>query len=130
MGKIVTLRNEVFDYAKKNYNTTPEYLWKRFPEYAVLRHNDNRKWYALIMNISKMKLGNFPDITVDIINLKLSDPLALELLTQQEGYFRGYHISRGNWVSVLLDGSVGIDEIYSLIDESFAVTAKKKKKSC
>ena len=65
---------------------------------------------------------------MDIINLKLSDPLAAELLTQQEGYFRGYHISRGNWVSVLLDGSVSMDDIFGLIDESFAVTAKKRKK--
>jgi len=128
MEEYVTHRSEVFDYAKNKYNTEPEYLWERFSGYAVLRHEDNRKWYALIMNITKRKLGNFPDEPVDIINLKLSDPLAAELLTQQEGYFRGYHISRGNWVSVLLDGSVSMDDIFGLIDESFAVTAKKRKK--
>lgn len=128
MDNFFTYRNEIFEYARNKYNTLPEYLWERFPDYAVLRHKDNRRWYALIMNISKMKLGNYPDIPVDIINLKLSDPLAVDLLTQQEGYFRGYHIKRGNWISVLLDGSVGFDEICTLIDESFAATGKKKKK--
>ena len=121
-------REKIIEHIRKKYKAKDEYLWERFPGYAVLRHEDNRKWYALIMNITKRKLGNFPDEPVDIINLKLSDPLAAELLTQQEGYFRGYHISRGNWVSVLLDGSVSMDDIFGLIDESFAVTAKKRKK--
>ena len=52
MRKIIgSLRNEVFAYTKKKYGTMPEYLWARFPDYAILRHEDNRKWYGLIMNI-------------------------------------------------------------------------------
>ena len=46
--------------------------------------------------------------------------------TQQDGIFKGYHISRGNWVSVLLDGTVSLETVYSLIDISFRVTLNKK----
>ena len=46
-----TLREDVLRYAKGKYRTEPEYLWRRFPHYAVLRHEDNRKWYGLIMDI-------------------------------------------------------------------------------
>ncbi len=45
---------------------------------------------------------------------------------QQDGIFKGYHISRGSWISILLDGTVSLEAIYGLIDESFAVTLGKK----
>ena len=37
---------QVFEYVFTQYGTQPEYLWKTHPDYAVLRHADNRKWYA------------------------------------------------------------------------------------
>ena len=126
MSDFFSLRLKIFSYAKEKYNTEPEYLWAKFPDYAVLRSDNNRKWYALIMDIPKNKLGNFGSEKVDIINLKMSDPLAVELLTQKEGFFRGYHISHGNWISVLLDGTVPVEEILPLIDESFNAVSGKK----
>ena len=53
---------------------------------------------------------------------------AADWLAQQEGFFPGYHISRGSWVSILLDGTVPQEEIFLRIDESFAVTAAKPKR--
>ncbi len=49
-------REEIFEYVKKQYNTSPEYLWDKYPLYAVLKHNDN-KWYGIIMNVPKEKIG-------------------------------------------------------------------------
>ncbi|MCD8082608.1 MAG: hypothetical protein LUE86_03515 [Clostridiales bacterium] len=46
-------RQQIFDYAKGKYGTTPEYLWMRYPAYAVLRHQDNEKWYGVVMNVPK-----------------------------------------------------------------------------
>lgn len=49
---------QIFDYAANQYTTQPEYLWEKYPEYAILRHgNAKGKWYALIGKIRKMKLG-------------------------------------------------------------------------
>ncbi len=123
-----SLRDEVFAYAKKKYKSKPEYLWAKFPDYGILRHSDNKKWYALIMNITYEKIDPERSGPVDILNVKLGDPLLRDLLIQQEGYYIGYHISRGSWLSVALDGTVALGEITNLIDMSFDATASNKKK--
>ena len=97
-------REKIFRYAKKKYGVEPDYPLPIAPSFPVLRHADNRKWFALIMDVPKEKLGLHGADRVDIINVKLSDPLLVDLLVHQEGYFRGYHIRGGNWVSILLDG--------------------------
>jgi len=65
---------------------------------------------------------------VDIINVKLGDPLLVDLIIHQEGYFKGYHIRGGNWVSILLDGTVPFKDVCRMVDESFLTTASKQKK--
>lgn len=123
-----SLRGEVLSYAKKKYNAEPEYLWMRYPDYAVLRHSDNGKWFGIIMNVGRKKLGLDGDEAVDIMNVKIADPLLLDLLVKQPGYFRAYHMSKTGWISVLLDGSVPFEEICRWIDESCRATASAKKK--
>ena len=123
-----SLRDKIFEYAKDKYRSEPEYLWIRFPDYAVFRHEDNKKWFALIMDVPKEKLGLSGSERVDILNVKLSDPFLVDFLVAQAGYMRGYHISRGNWISILLDGTVPFEDICRWIDESYTVTASKQKK--
>ena len=122
----MTLRAQVFDYVKKKYRAEPEYLWLRYPDYAVFRHADNEKWFALVMDVPRQKLGLDGAERVDILNVKLSDPLLVDLLLRQPGYLRGYHISRGNWISILLDGSVPFADLCQWLDESYATTAAKR----
>lgn len=121
----MTLRNEIFKYVKKKYGTEKEFLWRKFPNYAILRHNDNKKWYALIMNIPKEKLGLGGKEIVDILNLKIGDIEFKNTLVAKKGYFDGYHLSKKSWISILLDGTVKLKEIYNLIDISFMSTASK-----
>ena len=123
----MTLRAQVFDHIKQYYQAQPEYLWLRFPDYAVFRHADNRKWFCLVMDIPRQKLGLDGEEIVDILNVKLSDPLLVDLLIHQPGYFRGYHISRGNWISILLDGSVPFADICQWLEESYHTTAAKRR---
>ena len=122
----VSMRAEIFEYVKKKYHTEPEYLWMRFPGYAVLRHTDNKKWYAIVMNIKGSKLGLDSEDQVDVLNLKIDDPLFYDIQIHKSGYFPGYHSSKGKWVSLLLDGTVSMEEICPLIDMSFLATAPKK----
>ena len=117
-------RKKLFKYVNEKYGTTPEYLWARFPDYAVLRHSDNRKWYAIIMDVSADKLG-LDGQKADILNVKLDDELLTDMLTQREGFFPAYHSRQRSWISVLLDGTVQFNEICELIDISYNVTASK-----
>jgi len=120
-------RKTIFDYANKKYKSTPEYLWVKYPDCAVLRHNDNNKWYAIIMTVTKDKLGLEGTEKVDIMDLKC-EPEMIDYLRMTKGIFAGYHMNKRNWISVLLDDSLDEGMIYNLLDMSFLLTEDKKKK--
>ena len=61
---------KILQYAQEQYGSDPEYLWDNYPEFAVLRRRDNKKWYALLMNISKKKLGLDGDEMVEVVDLR------------------------------------------------------------
>ena len=56
-------RQQIFTYAKTKYGTEPDYPWS--DTNAVLRHRDNRKWYGLVMEVGREKLGISGDGLVD-----------------------------------------------------------------
>lgn len=35
-------RDSIFHYVKEKYQTEPEYLWAKFPDYAVLRKRSKK----------------------------------------------------------------------------------------
>ena len=123
-----SIRDEVLKYVRKKYKASPEYLWKRYPDYAVFRHEDNRKWFAIIMNVDADKLGLPGSERLDIIDVKIDDLMLRDILLQQEGFLPGYHMNKGSWMTILLDGTVSLNEICNMIDASFLDTASKKKK--
>jgi len=44
-------RDEVIAYAQDRYGAEPEYLWEKAPTGFVLRHQSNRKWFAVSMDV-------------------------------------------------------------------------------
>ena len=110
-------REEIYEYVKKQYGTVPEYLWKESPESAVLRH-PNGKWYAVLMQVEKSKLGLEGDTKVDIIDVKC-DPDMVGLLTQTYGFLPGYHMNKKYWITMLLDGTVSEAKILDFLDMSY-----------
>lgn len=122
------MRKEIFKYVKIKYEIEPDYPFSTAPTYPVLRHGDSRKWFALIMEVPGEKLGLTGTGYVDIINVKLGDPMLVDMIVRQPGYFYGYHIKRSSWMSILLDGTVPFEEICRWIDESYAVTASGRKR--
>ena len=84
----------------EKYGTSPEYLWKSFPEYAVLRHSKNKKWYGVVMNVSGDKLSLESEKTIDIIELKCSPLMKGSVLS--DGILPAYHMNKNHWISVLL----------------------------
>jgi len=121
-------RQTITEYIKKKYGVLPEYLWKRYPDYAVFRHEDNNKWFALTAGVFGAKLGMDGDATVDVINLKIDDLFFRDMLIREDGIFPGYHMNKQHWISVLLDGTVSGQRIFDLLDMSFFATASAKKK--
>ena len=110
-------REEIYEYVKKQYGTVPEYLWKESPESAVLRHK-NGKWYAVLMQVEKSRLGLEGDTKVDILDVKC-DADMVGLLTQTYGFLPGYHMSKKYWITMLLDGTVSEAKILDFLDMSY-----------
>ena len=122
------MRDKLIAHIQKEYGVSPERLWMRFPDYLVFRREDSRKWFALIMDIPKSRLGLRGEEIADVLNVKVADPFFADLLIGQKGIFPGYHMGRGNWISVLLDGTVPFDEICGLLAESYALAASGQQK--
>jgi predicted DNA-binding protein (MmcQ/YjbR family) len=122
------LKDSIFAYIKKKYSVLPEYPWKKYDSYAVFRHVDNNKWFALMMDISREKLGLSGTDCVSVINLKIADRFFKEMLQQQEGIMPAYHMNKQHWITVLLDGTVEETQVCNLIDSSFLATASANAK--
>lgn len=128
MKKQSITREDIYEYVQQKFDTVPEHLWMSLPLYAVLRRADNKKWYAIIMNISKNKLGLESNEQIDVMDIKCN-PLMREILLSQNGFMPAYHLNRNNWITVLLDGSADRETVFNLIDESYEIAKGKSKKA-
>jgi predicted DNA-binding protein (MmcQ/YjbR family) len=124
--KSVSLRKAVLDYALRKYGTRPEYPWQRLPDYCVLRHAENRKWFAIVMNVRYEKFGIAKDGYTDILDIKVFPALSGSIC-RSRGFYSGYHMQKGGWITVLLDGTVDKKQICSLLDMSYEITAGVRK---
>lgn len=122
----MTLREFLFQYAKNTYGTEPEYLWTKSPDSAILRHSNNKKWYAAVLDVSADRLGLPHNRIVDVLNVKCS-PLEIGSLLQKQGYLPAYHMNKTHWISILLDGSVPKEEVFFFLDKSYELTGNKPK---
>ena len=121
-------RQTVFDYMKKKYKVLPEYPWRRYDGNAVFRHTDNKKWFALVMDVQREKLGLSGKDEIDVVNLKVDDMFFRDMIIREDGIMPAYHMNKMHWITVLLDGTVADDRVFELIDMSFMATASAKKK--
>lgn len=121
-----SLKENIINEAKKRYKSVDEHLWAKAPNDFILRRSDNNKWFAVVMNIDGGKLGLDSGKRVDILDVK-ADAEMIALLAGTPGYFPGYHMNKSCWLTVLLDGTVESENIFSLLETSFALTAPKKK---
>ncbi len=120
-------RDKLEKFIIENYNVEPDYPWLKSPNHAVFRHSGNRKWFALIMDIPKNKLGLPETDITDVVNFKC-DPLLIGPLLKEKGVFPAYHMNKEYWVTIALDGSVNDDTIKMLLDMSYDVTKPKPRR--
>lgn len=114
--------NLVIKYIEEKYDSPAEFLWKKTPEACIFRKKDNSKtggkWFAALLAVPKSKIGLSGDEIIEIIDLK-AKPEKIQKIVDNKKYFEGYHMNKKHWFTICLDGSVHIDEIKTLIDESY-----------
>lgn len=120
-------REELEAYIRNHYATLPDYPWADTPRAAVFRHVANRKWFALMMEVPRDKLGLAGTEKLDIVNFKC-DPILISSLRGETGIFPAYHMNKASWITVALDGSVQAKTIELLLDVSYELTKPKPRR--
>ena len=107
---------------QEKYSNQLEYLWEKSPDTAVLRHEDNQKWYAILMRIPWDRLDKGREGLVEAVNLK-HDQVA-DLLSQN-GIYPAFHMNKHYWISLPLDDTLTDEKVLELFERSWFLTSKK-----
>ena len=113
-------------FMQENCGAQPEFLWKRYPDYAAFRVKENRKWFAVIMHVSRSRLGLPGPGSVEVINLKDTPQEVKSGLRRMA--FCGLIIWTGkNWYTVCLNDTVEDRQIEALVSRSYALVRSKRR---
>ena len=119
-------KQQFFEYCLSTYGTSPDYPFDEDFETAVLRHGGNRKWFALVMRVSRRKFGFDSDEVVEVVNLKLPTEM-FGSFGAEDGVYPAYHMNKLHWISVLLPDAPD-DVVQFLVNVSFEATKAKRKR--
>ena len=114
-------------YCLSTYDTSPGYPFDEDFETAVLRHADNKKWYAIVMRVSRRKFGLDSDEVIDVVNLKLPTEM-FGSFGAADGVYPAYHMNKLHWISVLLPDAPD-NVVQFLTNVSFEATRAKPKRA-
>ena len=116
------IKQEFLEYCLDTYGTSPDYPFDDWMESAVLRHADNRKWYAIVMKVSRRKFGFESDEVIDVVNLKLPTEM-FGSFGATDGVYPAYHMNKLHWISVLLPDAPD-DVVQFLVNVSYEATRR------
>ena len=107
---------DLINYIKKTYKDIPDNPWE--DENMVIRHANNKKWYGLIMTIDKSKVTDGNGL-IEVLNVKINNP---DSIIDNKRIFPAYHMTKKSWITIILDGRLSNEEVFSLIDISYDLT--------
>ena len=117
-------RQELIAYIFDEYSVEPDFPFRMDDVTCVFRHIDNRKWFGIAMVIPYRTIGINKPGDVDILNVKC-DPVMMGSLRGKSGFCPAYHMNKDKWITILLDGSAGQEDIKALLAMSYSMTAMK-----
>lgn len=124
--------NRIAREAEALFGDKIDFPFSTAPTYGVFRNPENRKWYGIIMNIPKSKIENSgraaslsaEEAIVEVINVKIDPEKSIEL-KKRRGFYDAYHMSKKNWITIALDGSVSDSLIVDLLKKSRALVSPR-----
>lgn len=111
-------------YISETYGTAGERLFAKHPGFCVFRHLGNRKWFAVLMEIPRAKLGLPGGGVVCVVNVKCDERL-IGSFRMEPGIYPAYHMSKAHWLTLALDGTVPDDKLKFLLEMSYGLTRGK-----
>ena len=136
------IHKKYVDFIERQFNCKAEFPWaekggevrdlgaderasaaaKRYSDAAVFRC-PNKKWFALVMEISYKNLGLASDEKVFAVNLK-ADPKRVPSLVDKKTIFPAWHMNKKHWITVLLSSATDFDLLRSLTEQSRALVMR------
>ena len=107
-------------YIEETFGVAAEHPFAKDPATCVFRHVSNRKWFAVIMEIPKAKLG-LGEGSMAVVNVKC-DTRLIGSFRAEKGIYPAYHMSKAHWLTLALDGTAAEDTIRFLLDMSYDLT--------
>ena len=114
-------RQELAAYLTDTYSAAGEHLFAKYPSFLVFRHNGNRKWFAVIMDIPRKNLKLPGEGEVSVVNLKC-DTRLIGSFREEPGIFPGWHMNKAHWLSVALEAGMDDEKLKFLADMSYELT--------
>ena len=114
-------RTDLERHIAEVYSTLGENPWSTSPTNTVFRHRHNRKWFAIIMDIPREKLGLPGGKIISVVNVKC-DPRLIGSFREEPGFFPAYHMNKAHWLTVAVDGSADGEKLKFLLDMSYELT--------
>lgn len=109
-------KNEIIGFCLSLPNTFEDRPFQDDYETVVMKHIDNKKWYALLMKVN----GKL------YLNVK-TDPDYSELLRNSYQYIiPAYHMNKQHWNTIIISDKIDISLVEELIEQSYELTKSKK----
>lgn len=126
-GKMKTEREKIIDFALTLPQAVADKPFEDDFDTTVLRHGEGGKWFGLVMNVKKCRVGIEGEGCIDVLNLKCDPEEAFIVRELYESIIPAYHMNKRLWISVILNGTVPLDFTERLIEKSYDLTLKKRK---
>lgn len=105
-------REDIIKYSLSLQDTYEDYPFPDDNTSVTMKHLDNKKWFALIMNVN----GKL------YLNVK-TNPDYSELLRNSYDYIiPGYHMNKEHWNTIIIDDKVDVSLVEELIEQSYELT--------
>ena len=106
------LARSIIAYAESEWEEMPEFLWKNFPDYAVLRRKDTDKWYALVARLTADKVGGSKKDIIEVVNMRRTEGM------DGPRFLPAYHMNKKTWTTVILDGTIDANKLLRFLTVS------------
>ena len=116
--------NRLVHFIQEKYQVLPEFLWDKFPDYAIFRVKRTGKWFGALMTIDQRKIGIEEPGNIEVLNVKVEGQG--EDYWKRKGFYPAYHFNKKSWVTIPLDNTLTDAEIFQLIDDSYQSASEKK----
>ena len=92
---------------------------------TVLRHAATGKWFGILIQAPREKVGLAGPGTAEVLNLKCDPLVSYGMFQSYPDIMPAYHMNKHHWISVRLEGGVPEETLRLLVRMSYDLTDKK-----